>query len=69
MLKFSARYARKVQYYDISCRARRKNCNFSDFCPTNPKYGSTPLEGGGAAEGRSLQAHTLFKGHLISCEM
>ena len=44
MLKFLARYARKVQYCDIACRVRRKkNCNFSDFCPTNPKHGSTPL--------------------------
>ena len=33
MLKFSARYARKVQYCDIACRARRKIAIFLTFAP------------------------------------
>ena len=33
MSKFSARYARKVQYCDIACRARRKNAIFLTFAP------------------------------------
>ena len=50
---FSARYARKVQYCDNARRARRKNCNFSYFCPTNPKHGSTPLSQYGKFKVRS----------------
>ena len=33
MSKFSARYARKVQYFDIACRARRKKYNFFLLLP------------------------------------
>ena len=33
MLQFSARYARKVQYCNISCKVRRKNCIFLTFAP------------------------------------
>ena len=34
MLTFSARYARKVQYCDIACRAfRKKNALFLTFAP------------------------------------
>ena len=35
MLRFSACYARKVQYCNIACRARRKKRRkFSYFCPS-----------------------------------
>ena len=63
MLKFSARYARKVQYCDIACRARRKNYNFSYVCPSNPKHGSTPLSGllnKESGKGRSILARKMY---------
>ena len=37
MLKFSARYARKVKYCNIARGARRKNCNFVLLLPHQSK--------------------------------